>query len=446
MMTVTKPSPMGLVARRCEADTDLVALEEVICRAHQSPHVVTAAQHPTVPALRSEVPGRLLDRRPRMTNRTAGIHRGESGIDSGAHRYDDGRGRLAGVMRGSAVVGLLTVVVLLWAHPVWAQERQLAWEADDCAFTIVLIPTSQDTIQPHIPDGFTPTVPEKAASLLPPDPRLEAVFGYEVFRCATQTIGDHRADDVAYASLWTFVEPPDDLADPDFPLAFFKWTTMTPDAAQRSELEALDVRVVDGEADLAGLAVTSAGAAYDVTFTLGSDQITYRTSGLSNNPTTFEGRFIEYSPLDGRAGFARWRTDFAADVAFGGTAVARWDQDAFATRVLGTTEAQAWVLAGSGLIFSDGSITVPQPRGAPGDPGDDRAQPGRDSAPDRGEGSLPATGGGAGWLGLIAVASALLATVARGRIDRRWFRDQRLQGTTDDPSSLVVQGATERRL
>lgn len=319
------------------------------------------------------------------------------------------------------MVGLIVLLVVLGGRPAHATDRQLPWNAQDCDFAIVLVPTSIDRIQPHVPEGFTPTVPEEAAELLPPDPRMEAVFGYEVLHCAEQTIGEHQTNEIAYASLWTFVEPSPDVADPDFPLAFVKWITLVPDPQQRADLEALGVPVTSGSADLSGLVVTAAGAAYDATFSLGPEKISYRTSGVSNNPTTFQGRFIEYSPLIDRPGLARWRTHFAADQAFGGTAVVRWDQDAMATEVLGTTEAQAWVLAGSGLTFADGSITVPAQAPAPSNQHQDGPRPGQDAIPAGENGELPASGGGTAVLGVLLLAGAVVANtlVRRHKIPRQ---------------------------
>jgi hypothetical protein len=43
---------------------------------------------------------------------------------------------------------------------------------------------------PRRSDGFTPIVPRRDRRILPPDPRLEAVFGYEVFQCSDQTVGE----------------------------------------------------------------------------------------------------------------------------------------------------------------------------------------------------------------------------------------------------------------
>lgn len=54
--------------------------------------------------------------------------------------------------------------------------------------------------------------------------------------------------------------------------------------------------------------------------------------------------------------------------------MASWDQDAVATEVLGTTEAQAYVLTADGFEPTDGSITITaNNRQAPGDSGSDAA-------------------------------------------------------------------------
>lgn len=260
-----------------------------------------------------------------------------------------------------ALTFLLTM--LLWPTAVGpaaaASQIELEWSADDCRFVIVLVPTDAETLQPYLPDGFTPTIPESEP--LPPDPRMGAVLGYEVFRCGQQTIGGHTARPGTYGAVWTFVEPPDDLVDPERPLTFFKFRTLVPDDRQRQTLAGLDVSVLDGTGDMADMVVTDAGAVFGVGSTFEPSGVSYDATGAAQQPDALGGSFVEYSPLEGRDGFAAWRTDFGADRTFSGAGVLRWDDDAFAAEVLGTTESEAWMLAGDGLAFTNGSITVPRP-------------------------------------------------------------------------------------
>lgn len=323
--------------------------------------------------------------------------------------------------RSTKLITLALVLgVALWlvgAGPAAAQNAdiELEWGAQDCDFVIVLLPTGKDTIQPYLPEGFTPTIPENQP--LPPDPRMEAVLGYEVFHCGQQTVGEHVAQDGIYAAVWTFVEPPEGVADPDHPLTFFKFATLVPDDDQRATLADLDVSVSDGSGDMADMAVTSAGALFDVSFTLEPDGGSYHASGSGSSPADFGGSFVEYSPLDGRDGFAAWRTDFAADDAFSGAGVARWDDDAFAAEVLGTTETEGWMLTGQGLRFTDATITVPRtdidnepaPHAERSDPG----SAGRDGQQERD--ALPSTGGGAAAFGAFALLTGWLSRSRRDR-------------------------------
>lgn len=305
------------------------------------------------------------------------------------------------------------------------------WDATDCTAVIVIVPTSPEIIQPHVPDGFTPVIPPSVRDMLPPDPRLEAAFGYEVFDCATETIDGRTATDVTYASIWTFVEPPDRLADPDYPFAFYKWLTLVDDDEQRAVLERHGAPVTDGTRDMQQVTITPAGATYDATMTL-DDDASYRTTGAGNNPIeSFEGNLIEYSALEDRPGYVLWRTRYSAPTAFGGTGVASWDQDALATEILGTTEAQAYILAADGFELSDGSITIAannDDQRASGDNRPDTAPPDDSTTDQHPEAhptadetvqaatSLPATGGGAGVAAtvLLACTGVLVHTRRRG--------------------------------
>lgn len=261
---------------------------------------------------------------------------------------------------------VLTVSALLLAgqNPAAVEGSgiELEWGAHGCDFVIVLVPAEAEAIQEHLPPGFSPTIPDSEP--LPPDPRMEAVLGYEVFQCDEQTVGPHVAEDGHYAAVWTFVEPPDELADPDRPLTFYKWRTLVPDDDQRTMLRDLDVAVSDGAGDTSTMTTNPTGTLFDVAFTLqDEDDVTYRATGSTNTPADFGGSFVEYSELTDRDGFAAWRTDFAAEDVSAGLGVARWDAGSFAAEVLGTTETEAWMLAGSGLAFTDATITVPRPAG-----------------------------------------------------------------------------------
>lgn len=309
---------------------------------------------------------------------------------------------------GPALVAATAVAVLTLVMPVpvgaaaAADAPQLEWGAEGCDGTIAIIPTDEETLQPHLPEGFTPIVADEAAGILPPDPRLEAVFGIELFDCSNQTIGDEHSSDAVYASIWTFVEPPSELADPDYPFAFYKWVTLVPDGRQRAVLQRHAVPVANGGGDMGGFVFTPLAAAYDISFTIDGYGHHEIVGGGSMPADGFGGQFVEYSALERTDGYALWRTNYGAEGKHGGTGTARWGEDAFAAEVLGTSEAQAWILAVDDLSFTNGSITIqPGDRGHASARGGTPAGEGRDARRSARRADLPTTGGNLAHGGLV---------------------------------------------
>ncbi|MEX2291828.1 MAG: hypothetical protein WD794_16065 [Mycobacteriales bacterium] len=245
--------------------------------------------------------------------------------------------------------------------------RTLEWGLTDCRGVVALIPVDRATLQPHLPAGFSPTLPPSVAALLPPDPRLEAVLGLEVFDCV-QGEGLHGpVEGLDYASFWTFVEPPAHLADHGKQLTFFKWDTLVPDEPRRELLREYGVPARDGHVALdlwsdevvpstgsgAPAVALDAGWSFD-----GGERYTF--TGVATAPVEFAGSFVEYGHAG--TGLAKWATDYRSLRALGGAGAVTLDPAGFPAQALGRTVTDAYFLVLTGLDFVDGQITLPPRR------------------------------------------------------------------------------------
>jgi hypothetical protein len=252
------------------------------------------------------------------------------------------------MMRRSLLAAAVLVLALL-AQPATAgsADRVLPWGLDDCRFVIALVPTSAARIAAHLPDGFVPVVPDSVRALLPPDARLEAVFGLEVFDCASGAGLGGPVDGLDYGSFWSFVQAPAALADDRYQLAFYKWDTLVPDDDRRTLLAEAGALVRDGEAALDRFVATPPGTVLDARLVLDGSQ-SFRFAGATAAPVDFTGTFIEYQ--QGDDGFVAWRTAYRSDAAHGGAGLVEFAPASFPTVVLGEPRAQAYLLAGTGPV------------------------------------------------------------------------------------------------
>lgn len=233
----------------------------------------------------------------------------------------------------------------------------IPWGLTGCIAVIALIPLDAAAVEPHLPEGFTPVVPDSVRALLPPDPRLESVFGLEALSCEE---GVGLRGDVAgmkYGSYWTFVQPPERLADNAYPLNFFKWDTLVPDQPRRDFLDRRGLSVFDGDANFGSWNASPFGIAFDVALDLeGSGS--HRFLGAAGAPVDFSGTLIEFADAD--RGLAAWRTAYASASAFGGSGLVELDGGSFPAEVVGAQAVQSYFLVGTGINFTDAYITLPR--------------------------------------------------------------------------------------
>lgn len=260
--------------------------------------------------------------------------------------------------RVGAALALCLLLTAL-AAPAAGRSRKaktIPWGLSGCRAVIALIPVDPEAIEEHLPAGFSAVVPDSVRAVLPPDPRLQAVLGLEALGCEAGVGVKSTLTDVDYGSIWTFVEPPAELADPDHPLSFFKWETLVTDPASRRLLSSRGVPVTNGEADFASWNETPLGIGLDVSLRLGEDT-THRFVGAAGAPTEFTGAFIEFSPA--RGSLSEWRTIYDAEVAYGGGGLVEMEPGSFPAEVAGENDAQAYFLVTTGLDFTEASITIP---------------------------------------------------------------------------------------
>lgn len=261
--------------------------------------------------------------------------------------------RLPRYLRFVVLVGLLSASVAPGARAKPRAGDSIAWGLTACDAVIALIPVDADSVQAHLPKGFTAEVPDSVRALLPPDPRLEAVFGLEGLACEEGVGLKRDVDGMQYGSYWTFVEPPKRLADDAYPLRFFKWDTLVPDRPRRNFLAARGLPVSDGDTTFTSWNPTPVGIAFDVTLRLGGS--THRFLGSAGSPVDFSGTFVEFTKA--RRGLSAWRTAYDSTRAVGGTGIVEMQAESFPAEVVGSERAQSYFLVGSGVNFTDASIT-----------------------------------------------------------------------------------------
>lgn len=236
--------------------------------------------------------------------------------------------------------------------------RTIDWGLSGCHGLVVLIPVAAETLEPHLPEGFTAVMPDSVAATLPPDPRLQAVLGLELLEC-DEGAGLHGPiEGLDYASFWTFVDPPAALEGRGHDLSFVKWDTLVPDEDRRDLLQDHGLAARDGDVTIDEwhpLALES-GVAFDAGWTF-ADGEEYRFSGAAAAPMDFQGTFIEYTTAS--AGLAEWETTFHAPTAFGGAGIAELAPDGWPAEVLGTTRADAYFLVPVDLDFTDATLMLP---------------------------------------------------------------------------------------
>lgn len=234
-------------------------------------------------------------------------------------------------------------------------ETVMPWGLAGCSFVIAVVPVPASRLADRIPAGFRVLGPTEVG--LPDDPRGDGNLGIEAWRC-NDGVG-HNASvelhDVAYGAVFSFVEPPEDLRDNESLYHFVKWDTLVPDDERRLILERHGLPVLNGTNEFRRFQDVGGRILLDVGLELNG---TFAFSGTAAGPVDGMGAFsfTEFTPTP--HGLARWRTNVTTPHIVSGAGFLSVPPG-FVRDVVGADRVQAYLLAGNGGAFENGTIVLP---------------------------------------------------------------------------------------
>lgn|GEM_PF-3063088 len=281
----------------------------------------------------------------------------------------------------------------------WALSAQPSapWGLSGCQVAIAMVPISKDAIRPYLPQGYAlqPVIPPELKDKMP-DPRAEALFAVEAFKCDHGVrFNNDPLGQVDWGSLFTFVEPPEDGSELQKALnepsdRRFYMVKLTP-LVNSPDLEYLTdrgVAAVDGsvtfnhwfqapggpEPGLPELSLQKPSPAEpEVAIKLQSDD--YRITGTTGLPVDtymdptgdilteprkskgVNGTFAAYTPA--LNGMAVWRADWQEGRAYGGAGWLQMSAGSLGAKIVGdTAAANTGEIAGKPPAKEDGGIVA----------------------------------------------------------------------------------------
>lgn len=228
----------------------------------------------------------------------------------------------------------------------------IPWELRGCRYFVLDVPVPAERLQARMPEGFTVS---GTASPLSPATGEGPLFGIETFVCDEGTgLANETVAPIAWASFYTFADPPADLLIEDH-LHFVMWDTLVPDAPRREALAARGLPVHAGESAIE----EGPAAAPRIVATFSMEGLgAFRMEGaVAQDGTPFAGDFVEYMEGDGGR-VAAWRTHFEASTARSGRAVVEVPAGSWVADVLGGERAVGSFITGE-WRFTDGAIALP---------------------------------------------------------------------------------------
>lgn len=231
----------------------------------------------------------------------------------------------------------------------------LPWGLSGCSFVIAVVPVPAAALAARLPSGFRVLTPAEAG--LPSDPRGDGNLGVEAWRC-NQGVGHNASvelNDVSYGAVFTFVEPPPELRDNESRYHFVKWDVLVPDAERRVLLAERGVPAQNGTVEFRRFQEAAGRIALDAGLDLNG---TYAFQGVAGAPAGDSSAFsfTEFTPTP--HGLVRWRTNVTAGTLVAGGGVLA-TPPGFVREVVGAERVQAYLLAGSGGAFENGTIVLP---------------------------------------------------------------------------------------
>lgn len=243
----------------------------------------------------------------------------------------------------------------LEADPVPEIAQVLPWTLTDCNVLIALLPATEAAIADRIPDGFDVLALSEIPGIPPQEPRGDANVGVEVWRCASGSglNATQNVTDIAYGSVFSFVRPPDDLADENATYHFLKWDVLVPDEARRLILQAEGVPALPGNATFDREQPVGPATLFQAAMDLGDDA--YGFEATTGQAAEAPASFVEFSETP--HGFVVWRTNVTASGMTAGTGLVDLSGASWLRAALGKESEQAYYLAGRASL--DGTISIP---------------------------------------------------------------------------------------
>lgn len=251
-------------------------------------------------------------------------------------------GRLAAVALAALVAGCASAPVAApepaaLAAP--APPGALDWSMADCESVTWSVPVLASSLQPHLPDGFTPAGGGAGGGVeagAPAAAGQAATLGFRAVECAAGFGQGEILRSVQSGALFTPVLPPAELRDDRFGARYaFAWGVLVAHEPWRAAADGWGLPVHDGGAFAGPTAQGWTGAlAMDQ---VGSFTVSGRTVEAEHAVPAFEARTI----TPGARGFALWDAT-VADVRVA-TGVGAWtvDPESWVAAVLGTTQGVA---------------------------------------------------------------------------------------------------------
>lgn len=185
-----------------------------------------------------------------------------------------------------------------------AEAMTLAWSLESCRAAVGVVPVPAASLAAHLPPGFTPLAPADIG--LPPDPRGDAVIAFEVFRCAAAHAGGETVEDAAHGGVFTFVDPPAELVDPEVDFFhFYRWDTLLASSTMRAFFAEAGAPVFDGTASISAGGAPGGGGPLQAMLDVNGTSFTL-VGASQGQSGSFGGTFKEFFAT--AQGFPAWKT------------------------------------------------------------------------------------------------------------------------------------------
>lgn len=231
------------------------------------------------------------------------------------------------------------------------ESLDLDWGLTDCQAVVAFFDVEPEQVAAHLPDGFEPVSTAQGLAGAGPNPTGFASFGMELFACTSGVGLNGSVESMAYGSYFAFVDPPEELRDPDVDAHFYKWDVLVPDPDRRELLADHGLLARNGSVSFSDF--TQAASVAAVEGELEIEGAVHRFSGHAAAPGPGTLAFVEFT--HGTDGLVLWRTNAVSSAVGTGSGSVDVADDTLAAEVLGAGPQDAVFIVMT-ASFEDGSI------------------------------------------------------------------------------------------